>query len=309
MRAIVQDVYGDADVLRLGEVARPEPGPKDVLVDVRAAGVDRGAWHAMTGLPLVARLGFGLRKPRHRTIGMDLAGRVAAVGGEVTEFRAGDEVFGSGRAAWAEFATARPGRLVKKPAHLTFEQAASMPTSGATARLMLAEGRGEVLVIGAGGGVGAFAVVLAHARGDRVTAATSTSKTEAVRGFGADTVLDYTKEPLRGRYDLVVDLGGNRPLAELRTLLKPRGTLAIAGGEDGGRFLGGLERNLTLFAVSPFTKQTLRAPIALTRRADLEALSELTNPPLERAYPLDEAPAAMRRLAQGRVTGKLVLTT
>jgi NADPH:quinone reductase-like Zn-dependent oxidoreductase len=276
---------------------------------VRAAGVDRGAWHAMTGRPLVARLGFGLRKPRHRTIGMDLAGRVAAVGAEVKDFRTGDEVYGSGSAAWAEFARARPARLFKKPGHLTFEQAASMPTSGATARLMLAKGRGDVLVIGAGGGVGAFTVMLAKARGDRVTAATSTGKIEAVQEFGADTVLDYTKEPLRGSYDLIVDVGGNRTLAELRGLLKPRGTLALAGGEDGGRFLGGLERNLQLLAVSAFTKQTLRAPIALARRADLEALAVLTDPPLERAYPLDEAAAAMHRLAQGRVTGKIVLTT
>ncbi|SNY71437.1 NAD(P)-dependent alcohol dehydrogenase [Paractinoplanes atraurantiacus] len=309
MKAVVQDTYGNADVLRLEEVAKPEPGPKQVLVEVRAAGVDRGAWHAMTGLPLVARLGFGLGKPRHRTIGMDLAGRVAAVGAEVTEFKVGDEVYGSGSSAWAEYAKAKPAKLFRKPAHLSFEQAACMPTSGATARLVLAKGRGEVLVLGAGGGVGAFTVMLAKLRGDRVTAATSPGKIEAVERFGADTVIDYTTTPLAGRYDLIVECGGNRPLGELRKLLKPRGVLAIAGGEDGGRFLGGLERSLQLLAVSPFTKQTLRAPLALTRRADLEALTALTDPPLERSYPLGEAPTAMRRLAEGRVTGKLVLTT
>ncbi|MEU8821415.1 NAD(P)-dependent alcohol dehydrogenase [Actinoplanes sp. NPDC048796] len=309
MRAIVQDVYGDAGVLRVDEVARPAPGGREVLVEVCAAGVDRGAWHAMTGLPLVARLGFGLGRPRHRTIGMDLAGRVAAVGAEVTEFKPGDEVYGSGRSTWAEFATAKPAKLFRKPEHLSFDQAACMPTSGATARLVLAKGRGDVLVLGAGGGVGAFTVMLAKARGDRVTAATSAGKIEAVKGFGADTVVDYATTPLEGRYDLIVECGGNRPLAELRKLLKPRGTLAIAGGEDGGRFLGGLERSLQLLAVSPFTRQTLRAPLALTRRADLEALAALTDPPLERSYPLDEAPTAMRRLAEGRVTGKLVLTT
>ncbi|GAA0481839.1 NADPH:quinone reductase [Paractinoplanes deccanensis] len=307
MKAIVQDVYGDADVLRVADVPKPEIGPEEVLVEVRAAGVDRGAWHAMTGLPTVARLGFGLRRPRRRTIGIDLAGRVAAVGARVTEFRPGDDVFGCGTSTWAEFAKTKPSRLFKKPDHLTYEQAASLPTSGATARLALGKTGGDVLVLGAGGGVGSFVVMLAKARGDRVTAASS--KPEAVQRFGADTVLDYTREPLAGSYDLVVETGGNRPLSELRKLLKPRGTLVIAGGENGGRLLGGLERNLQLIAVSPFTRQRLRAPISLTRRADLEALALLTDPPLEGAYPLEQAPAVMRRLVEGRITGKAVLTT
>ncbi|GIF22384.1 NADPH:quinone reductase-like Zn-dependent oxidoreductase [Actinoplanes tereljensis] len=308
MKAIVQDVYGDADVLRLADVPPPTPGPKDVLIRVRAAGVDRGAWHAMTGLPLIARLGFGPRRPRNPTPGMDLAGVVEAVGAEVTDFTPGDEVFGSGRSTWAEYALARPGKLARKPAHLTFEQAAALPTSGSTARRMVGEAAAgtETLIIGAGGGVGSFAVLLATARGDRVTGVCSTAKADAVRSLGADRVIDYTREPVTGRYDLVVDIAGNRSLAELRALLTPRGRLMIAGGEDGGRWFGGLERNLQLFALSPFVRQHLGAPVVLTNRPALEALTSLT-PLVSETYPLAEAPAAMARLASGRIAGKAVL--
>lgn len=309
MKAIVHNVYGDADVLHLDDVPTPTIKPRQVLVHVHAAGVDRGAWHAMTGLPTVARLGFGLRKPRQRTPGLDLAGVISAVGDQVTDFKVGDEVFGEGSSSWAEYARANPVRLIHKPAHLSFDQAAVIPTSGATALHMLTPSTGPgraVLVIGAGGGVGSFAVLLAKARGDTVTAVCSTAKIEAVHGFGADRIIDYTREPLTGSYDLIVDIAGNRPLAFLRTLLKPRGVLSIAGGENGGRFFGGLERNLKALAVSPFLKQTLRAPIVIADREDLAALTSIASP-LERTYPLAEASTAMHRLATGGVAGKLAL--
>ncbi|WP_127506519.1 NAD(P)-dependent alcohol dehydrogenase [Actinoplanes solisilvae] len=310
MKAIVQTTYGDADVLRLADVPRPTIKPNQVLVRVHAAGVDRGAWHAMTGLPLVARLGFGLRSPRNPTPGLDLAGTVTEVGERVTDFKVGDEVFGEGSRSWAEYATAKPHRLLHKPEHLTFPQAAVIPTSGATALRMLAPSTAptrDVLIIGAGGGVGSFAVLLAKSRGDRVTAVCSTAKLEAVRRFGADHVIDYTREPLTGSYDLIIDIAGNRPLPALRALLRPQGTLCLTGGENGGRFFGGLERNLQAKTVSPFIKHTLRAPIVIANRTDLAALTSISSP-LERTYPLEEARTAMDRLATGRVTGKLALT-
>ncbi|MCY1139182.1 NAD(P)-dependent alcohol dehydrogenase [Actinoplanes sp. Pm04-4] len=314
MRAIVRDTYGDADVLHLADVPKPTIKPNEVLVRVTAAGVDRGAWHAMTGLPQIARLGFGLRRPRNPVIGLDLAGVVEAVGRDVTDFKPGDEVFGEGSSSWAEYAKAKQHRLLHKPAHLTFPQAAVIPTSAATALHMLLlapsaptpPGR-DVLVIGAGGGVGSFAVLLAKAHGDTVTAVCSTGKVEAVRGFGADRVIDYTREPLTGSYDLIVDIAGNRSLAQLRALLKPRGILSIAGGEQGGRFFGGLERNLQALAISPFLKQTLRAPVVIAKRADLAALTSIPSP-LQRTYPLEEARTAMHNLATGQVTGKIALT-
>ena len=310
MKAIVRDTYGDADVLRLADVPQPRIKPTELLVRVRAAGVDRGAWHAMTGLPLVSRLGFGLGKPRTRTLGLDLAGVVEAVGPQVTDFKPGDEVFGEASSSWAEYASVKPARLLHKPAHLTFEQAAAIPTSGATALRMLGPATAtpkSVLVIGAGGGVGAFTVLLAAARGDEVTAVCSTTKVDAVRRYGATHVIDYKRSPLTGTYDLIVDIAGNRPLSTLRALLEPTGTLSLAGGESGGRFFGGLERNLQLVALSPFTKQTLRAPIVIARRDDLAALTSIPSP-VESTYPLAEAATAMQRLAAGQVTGKTVLT-
>ncbi|MBM2618479.1 NAD(P)-dependent alcohol dehydrogenase [Actinoplanes sp. LDG1-06] len=310
MKAIVHNIYGDADVLHVAEVPTPTPKPTEVLVRVMAAGVDRGAWHAMTGLPLVSRLGFGLPRPRNGTPGLDLAGVVEAVGEQVTDFKPGDEVFGSGSSSWAEFARAKPARLVHKPAHLTFPQAAVIPTSGATALHMLTPSTvddSKVLVIGAGGGVGSFTVLLAKARGAHVTAVCSTAKTDAVRGFGADNIIDYTREPLTGSYDLIVDIAGNRPLSTLRALLKPTGTLSIAGGENGGRFFGGLERNLHAFAIAPFVKHKLRAPIVITKRDDLKALTGIASP-LGSTYPLAEAPTAMHQLATGQIAGKAALT-
>src|SRR4051794_3471488 len=242
MKAIVQDAYGEAEVLRLEDVDVPQPGPGEVLVAVRAAGVDRGAWHVMTGLPYLGRLGFGLRRPRNRVRGLDVAGTVEAVGADVTRFGKGDEVFGTCRGAYAEYATARADHLALKPAHLTFEQAAALPTSGATALHALRHPGDRVLVIGAGGGVGSFAVQLAKARGAHVTGVCSTAKVDLVRRLGADEVIDYTRDPLTGQYDLILDIAGNRTLSTLRALLTPHGTLVIVGGENGGNFSGGMNR-------------------------------------------------------------------
>jgi NADPH:quinone reductase-like Zn-dependent oxidoreductase len=307
MKAIVQDEYGDSGVLRLDDVDTPAPGADEVLIEVRAAGVDRGAWHMMTGLPYLSRLAFGLRRPRNRTIGMDLAGRVAAVGANVTGFQPGDEVFGTGKAAFAEYAVARANKLLRKPAHLSFEQAAAMPTSGATALKAIRPGGERVLIIGAGGGVGSFAVQLAKRSGAHVTGVCSTAKVEMVRSLGADEVIDYTREPLTGTYDLVVDIAGNRSLRELRPLLTPKGTLMLTGGEDGDRVTGGMGRQLGAAALSAFSGQRMRTVLAFTTVADLEALAGLT-PAVDRAFPLAEAPAAIQYLADGKARGKLVLT-
>jgi NADPH:quinone reductase-like Zn-dependent oxidoreductase len=307
MKAIVQDAYGETEVLRLEDVVVPEIGPDEVLVAVRAAGVDRGAWHVMTGLPYLGRLGFGLRRPRNRVRGLDVAGTVEAVGANVTRFHQGDEVFGTCRGAYAEYARARADHLVPKPAHLTFEQAAALPTSGATALHALRHPGDRVLVIGAGGGVGSFAVQLAKARGAHVTGVCSTAKADVVRRMGADRVIDYTREPLTGSYDLILDIAGNRSLSTLRALLTPRGTLVIVGGENGGDFSGGMNRQFRALAMSPFIGQKLSMVIAVPDLADLEALGALT-PAIDRVFPLAEVPEAIRYVSGGHARGKVVVT-
>lgn len=324
MRAIVQDRYGAVpeDVLRLGQIAKPEPAPGEVLVRVRAAGVDRGTWHLMTGLPYPMRImGFGLRAPATPVPGWAVAGTVEAIGPDVTGLRPGDAVFGACRGSFAEYVTARPGGLAVKPASLTFEQAAALPGSATTAlqavrdQARVRPGQ-HVLVIGASGGVGTFAVQLAKAFGAEVTGACSTAKTDLVRAVGADHVLDYTREdPTAGphRYDVVIDIGGNRPVRQLRRVLAPRGTLVITGGENGGPWLGGMGRNIGAQLLSPFVSQRLTAFVARDRRADLLTLGELAasgavTPAIERAYPLSQAAAALRHLADGRARGKVVIS-
>ncbi|WP_436763176.1 NAD(P)-dependent alcohol dehydrogenase [Streptosporangium sp. V21-05] len=315
MKAIVQDEYGPPRTLSLGEVPIPVPGADDVLVRVRAAGVDYGVWHIMTGLPLVARLGLGLRRPRNRVPGMDVAGVVESVGANVTAFRPGDEVYGEATGAYAQFALARPGRLARKPANLSFTEAAAVPVSGATALRAVGQvTTGEkVLVIGAGGGVGSFATQLAVAGGAHVTAVCSTAKADLVRSLGAQAVIDYTREPLTGTYDLIIDIAGIRPLPLLRGLLTERGRLVIVGGEGGGRWFGGTSRMLTVRLITPFTRQRLDAPIVLTRAADLDTLRDLieagaVRPAVGRTYPLAEAATAVGDLAAGNAPGKLVIT-
>ncbi|WP_283135922.1 NAD(P)-dependent alcohol dehydrogenase [Rhizohabitans arisaemae] len=315
MRAIIQDEYGPPHVLSLGEVPVPTPGAGDVLIRVHAAGVDYGVWHVMTGLPLVVRLGFGLRRPRNRVPGMDVAGVVESVGAGVTAFRPGDEVYGEAAGAYAQFALARPGKLAHKPANLSFTEATAVPTSGVTA--LRAVGRvtagQKVLVIGAGGGVGSFATQLAVAGGAHVTAVCSTAKADLVRSLGARDVIDYTREPLTGTYDLIVDIAGIRPLALLRGLLSERGRLVIVGGEGGGRWFGGLGRMLAARLITPFTRRRLDSLIAVTRTADLDALRDLieagvVRPAVGRTYSLSEASAAVGDLAAGNAPGKLVIT-
>jgi NADPH:quinone reductase-like Zn-dependent oxidoreductase len=320
MRAVVQDEYGEADVLRVEDVARPQIGPGEVLMRVHAAGVDRGVWHLMAGKPYAARLAVGLRAPRNRVRGRELAGRVEAVGPDVTTVRPGDEVFGIGEGTFAEFARARAAKLAPTPAGLTSAQAAVVPISATTALQAVRDhGRVQpgqkVLVIGASGGVGTFAVQIARAFGAEVTGVASTAKVDLVRSLGADHVIDYTQGDLAAdgrRYDVVLDIGGNRPLRTLRQLLTPTGTLVIVGGEDGGRWLG-LGRQLMAVLLSPFAKQNLRMFVASEKAADLVVLTELIEagkvvPTVDRIFPLAEAAAAVAYLRDGRVRGKVAVT-
>ena len=321
MKAIIQDRYGTPDVLKFQDIDRPTPGDDQVLVEVYAAGVEQGANHLMTGLPYLLRLGFGLRAPRGRVRGRELAGRVEAVGAKVTRFRPGDEVFGMGEGSFAAYACARERKLARKPATLTFEQAAAITISATTALQGICDAGQvkpgqQVLVTGAGGGVGTFAVQLAKAFGAEVTGVCGTAKTELVRSIGADHVIDYTREDFVDggrRYDVILDLAGNRPVARLRRALTPRGTLVLGGGEDGGRWLGGMERGLGAVMLSPFVGQRLRWLLASERSEDLERLSELAEagtitPAIGGTYPLSEAPEALRQLAAGQARGKLIIT-
>ncbi len=322
MKAITQQTYGSADVLELRHVERPQVAPDEVLVRVRAAGVDRGVWHLMTGLPYPLRLaGYGLRAPKNPVPGMDVAGVVEAVGAEVTRFRPGDEVFGIGKGTFAELARAAEAKLAPKPANLTFEQAAAVAISGLTAlqglrdHARLRPGQ-RVLVIGASGGVGSFAVQLAKAFGAEVTGVASTAKVDLVRSLGADHVLDYTREDFADgtrRYDVVLDIGGSSSLTRLRRALTPTGTLVIAGGEGGGRWLGGTDRQLRAMALSPFVGQRLTSFVSKEGHEDMLVLAGLVEsgkvtPAVDRTYGLDEAPDAVRYVEQGRARGKVVVT-
>ncbi len=322
MKAIVQDRYGSADVLRLKEIAPPVNGPDEVLVRVHAAGVDPSVWHVMTGKPYAIRLmGFGLRTPKRQVPGIDLSGRVEAVGANVKDFAVGDEVFGGGEGSFAELARAKVNRLARKPENLTFEEAAAIPVSACTALQALRD-RGKlqagqrVLVIGAGGGVGSFAVQLAKALGAKVTGVCSTGKLELVRSLGADRVVDYTKESLAAQgddYDLIVDTAGNRPLRQIREVLARKGTLVIVGGEGGGPFLGGVSRSMGAPMRSSFTGQRLVGLFAQVNTDDLRTLTELVEagrvrPLIDRVYRLEEAPRAIAAWEAGHARGKAVLT-
>lgn len=321
MKAIVQDAYGSADLLELRDIERPVPGDDEVLVEVRAAGCGPEVWHLMTGKPYVARVALGLRKPRNPVRGWDGAGRVEAVGAKVTGFMVGDEVFGNCEGSFAEYACARADKIALKPANLTFEQAAALPVSGMTA-LQALSGRSrpqpgqQVLVIGASGGVGTYAVQLATMYGAEVTGVCGPAGADLVRSLGATHVIDYTREDIADsphRYDVIVDNAGLRPLPVLRRVLTPRGTLVIVGGEGGSGFLGGMSRGLRAVLLSPFIAQNLRNLVSLSRQEDLLALKDLAEqgritPAIDRAYPLGEAPAALRHLRDGHPRGKLVIT-
>lgn len=321
MKAIVQDRYGSPDVLEFRDTARPSPGAGEVLVRVHAAGVDPGVRHLTTGHPYLLRLlGFGLRRPKQPVRGLDFAGTVEETGDGVTRVRPGDEVFGVGDGTFAEYAVAKADLVAAKPGRLSFEQAATVLVSGGTALQALRDvGRVQagqrVLVIGAAGGVGSFAVQLAKAFGADVTGVCSTAKTELVRTLGADHVVDYTREDLAaGRYDLVVDTAGLRSLRTLRRALTPRGTLVLVGGESGGKWLGGIQRVLRAALLNPFVRHRLCGLVARERGADLDDLRDLIEagkltPALDRTYPLADAVAAIGHLHAGRAAGKVVLTT
>lgn len=324
MKAIVQDQYGPTDILRLRDIDPPTPGPDEVLVAVRAAGVDPGVWHLMTGRPyLVRAMGFGLRRPKVAVRGRDLAGVVERVGAAVTGFQPGDEVYGtSDTGSFAEYATVPVRRLAAKPARLSFEQAAITPISGVTALQALrdcghVEAGQRVMVIGAAGGVGSFAVQLAKSFGATVTAVCGAGKADLVRGLGADEVIDYTREPIDRdgpRHDLIIDTAGNRPLRLLRRALTPHGTLALVGGEHGGGpLLAGFDRQLRAPLASAFVSQRLRAVMASENAEDLHTLTHLIDtgavtPHLDRTYPLAQAADAITYLAEGHAAGKVALT-
>jgi len=322
MRAIVQDTYGSAEVLRLERVPRPRIADDEVLVQVRAAGLDRGTWHMMTGQPYLLRaIGFGLRAPKNRVPGLDVAGTVVGVGPAVTRFAVGDEVFGISRGSFAEYAAVHEDKLSPKPANLTFEQAAVVPISAGTALQALTDaGRIEagqrVLVIGASGGVGSFAVQLAKAFDAEVTGVCGPAKLDFVTSLGADHVIDYTAEDFADgtrTYDLIVDIAGNASLTRLRRALTPSGTLVIVGGEDGGKWTGGFGRSLRAPVLSLFVGQRLTMLASKERASDQERLTALIEagkvaPSIDAIYPLDRVGEAMRHLEGGHVRGKVAIT-
>jgi NADPH:quinone reductase-like Zn-dependent oxidoreductase len=321
MHAIVQDKYGETtDVLRLEEISRPDIGDDDVLVRVQAASVHIGDWHVMTGLPYLLRIvGFGFRAPKIRVRGMDVAGTVEAVGKNVTAFHAGDEVFGTCDGSFAEYASTPQGTLAPKPANLTFEQAAAVPTSGFAALQALRDAGSirsdqQVLIVGASGGVGQFAVQIAKSFGAEVTGVCSTAKVDMVRSLGADDVIDYTQEDFtqtERRYDLILEMGGNHSVRELRSVLRPGGTLVPVGSEGGNRWVGGRSW-IRAMLLSPFVR-SLRPLSTKPNQADLQFLSELVTagkiiPIIDRTYPLSDVPEAMTYLIHGKAQGKIAIT-
>ncbi|MGN9778424.1 NAD(P)-dependent alcohol dehydrogenase [Micromonospora sp. H33] len=324
MKAIVQDTYGSADVLQLRDIDRPAISDEDVLVQVRGAGIDPGVWIFMAGRPYLARLASGLRRPRVPVRGRDLAGVVAAVGARVTRFRPGDEVYGTClRGSYAEFASTPERRLARKPANLSFAQAAAVPVSGMTALLAVRDSGAvrpghRVMVIGAAGGVGSLAVQIAKAYGATVTAVCAPAKTDFVRALGADDVLDYTREEVDRDgpvYDVVIDTGGDRPLSLLRRALTPQGTLALVGGTyTKGSLLGGYGRQMFRAPMlSLFVGQRLRSVSSVERTEDLDELrdlieSGLLTPAVDRTFPLAEAADGIRHFRDRHPAGKVVVT-
>ncbi len=320
MKAIVQDVYGSVDVLEMREIDRPSPADGEVLVRVSAAGVGPDVWHLMMGLPFLVRLVFGLRKPKNPVRGADGAGWVEAVGAKVSGFAPGDAVYGQFEGSFAEYAVAKAARIAPKPENLSFAQAAAAPVSGLTALQALHAKAGlragqKVLVIGASGGVGSFAVQLATAHGADVTAVCGAGAAEFVRTLGATDVIDYTREEITARdrrYDIVLDAAGNRPVSLLRRVLTPSGTLVRVGGEGGNRWFADLGTHLWMVLLSRFVRQNLRGHFSAVRQRDLLTLKTLSEkghivPAVDSTYPLAEAAAAVRHLKEGHPRGKVVL--
>jgi NADPH:quinone reductase-like Zn-dependent oxidoreductase len=323
MQAIVQDKYGSSSVLELRSIDKPEIGVDDVLVRVRAAGVHIGDLHVMTGQPYLMRIvGFGLRAPKARVRGMDVAGTVEAIGSDVTQFQPGDDVYGTCDGAFAEYASARADTLAPKPSNLTFEQAAAVPHGAITALQGLRDTGGikpdqKVLIIGASGDVGMFAVQIAKWFGAEVTGVCSTTKMDMVRSIGADRVIDYGKEDFTRsgkQYDLILDTGGNRSLSQVRRALTRTGTLVIVGGEGGDRWIGGgTWRSVRALVLSRFVSQRLRPVLATPNTNDLVVLKQLIEtaritPMIGRTYTLSETSDAIRQLEEGHARGKVVVT-
>ena len=318
MKAISQHTYGTAAVLRSLDVETPAIADDQVLVRVRAAGVNPADWAIMSGLPYIARPVYGLRRPKAGVRGTDVSGTVEAIGGDVTRFKLGDEVFGSADGSYAEYAAASEDQLAPKPANLTFEQAASVPMAGQVAlQALRGIGAGQkVLINGASGGIGTFAVQIAKAQGAHVTAVVSTRNVDMVRSMGADYVIDYTQEDFtRGeqRYDFILDNVSNHSLSDLRRALTPTGILVPNGGRFDKRWVASGGRVIRGMVMFRFVSQTLRTFISTTRLEDLLALTELieagkVTPVIDRTYPLSETAQALAHVGEGHARGKTVIS-
>lgn len=320
MKAVVYRCYGSPEVLQLEDIEKPVPADNEVLVKVRAASLNPLDWHYMRGTPYIMRLGSGLGTPKNPRLGVDFAGTVEAVGKNVRRFQPGDEVFGGRTGAFAEYVTVAEDRaLMPKPANLTFAQAAAAPTAAITALQALRD-KGQlragqrVLINGASGGVGTFAVQLAKALGAEVTGVCSTRNVSLVRSLGADHVIDYTREnfiTLGQRYDLIIDNVGNHPLLDYRDVLNPKGIFVIVGGPDGG-WIGPLLNPLKALVVSPFVDQTFVMLLAKFSQPDLALLGEFmqagtVTPVIDRSYPLNAVPEAIRYSEEGHARGKIII--
>ena len=325
MKAIVYRNYGSPDVLKCEEVEKPTAGDDEVLIKVRSASVNPLDWHFVRGIPYVLRMMAGVSKPKNTRPGVDLAGRVEVVGRNVTQFKPGDEVFGTGRGAFAEYSCAHENKLALKPARLTFEQAAAVPVAGITALQGLRDKGGlqpgqKVLINGAAGGVGTFAVQIAKSFGADVTGVCSTRNLDMVYSIGADHVIDYTKEDFTKsaqRYDLLFDNVGNRRLADCIRVVVKKGILVMNGGgslkENEGQWLGPLVGSLSALVSSPFVSQKLPSILASINSNDLCVLKDLVDagrvtPVIDRSYGLIDVPDAIRYLEEGHARGKVVIT-
>lgn len=322
MKAIVQDTYGSPDVLQLKDIEKPLVKDDEVLVRVHAAAVHPGDLIIMRGEPYIVRLaGFGLLRPKKKVPGFDVAGRVDTVGKNVTQFQPGDEVFGESNGALAEFAAVAEDKLSLKPANLALMHAAATAVSGVTAlRAVRDQGKvhpgQQVLINGASGGVGTFAVQIAKALGADVTGVCSTKNVDMVRSIGADHVIDYTREDFTKsgkRYDLILDNVANHSLSDLRRALTPTGTLIPNNGTSGGRWTGTMGRIVKANLMSLFVSQRLHPFVSAVRKQDLLALKELietgrVTPVIDKTYSLSEAPEALRYLEEGHTRGKAVIT-